>query len=260
MKKWIVYRHTSPSGKVYIGLTSQKPYIRWGINGKNYMINSIFIKAIKKYGWDNIIHEILLDGISKEHAIYTEKYLIKWYKIHNISYNITDGGEGMCGFKLSEEVKNKISNKAKGRPSPLKGIKFSEERKLAMSERMKGKYIGHLNPNYGNGDKIKGEKHWNYNKHHSEETKKKIGMANKGKTHVLSEEVKNNMRNKCKNIILQIDINNDNIINEFPNAMVAARLYNKGKSIASHIIECCKGKRNKVLNFKWRYKNGSTIC
>lgn len=25
------------------------------------------------------------------------RYLIRWYKIHNLSYNITDGGEGALG-------------------------------------------------------------------------------------------------------------------------------------------------------------------
>ena len=29
MKKWIVYKHTSPSGKVYIGITSNSPEKRW---------------------------------------------------------------------------------------------------------------------------------------------------------------------------------------------------------------------------------------
>lgn len=27
MKKWLVYRHTSPSGKIYIGITSNAPNI-----------------------------------------------------------------------------------------------------------------------------------------------------------------------------------------------------------------------------------------
>ena len=33
---YIVYRHTSPSGKVYIGITSYKAEIRWN-NGKGYI-------------------------------------------------------------------------------------------------------------------------------------------------------------------------------------------------------------------------------
>ena len=33
---WTVYRHIAPSGKVYIGITCQKPEYRWN-NGNGYM-------------------------------------------------------------------------------------------------------------------------------------------------------------------------------------------------------------------------------
>lgn len=96
LNNYTVYRHTSPSGKVYIGITKMSPKKRWN-NGRGY-INSrqiLFERAILKYGWDNIKHEILLFNISKEEAKYAERYLIRWYKIHNISYNITDGGDSV---------------------------------------------------------------------------------------------------------------------------------------------------------------------
>lgn len=115
MKKWVVYRHTSPSGKVYIGITSNIKH-RWASNGKNYCTyDSIFKKAIEKYGWDNIQHEILLEGVSKSEAIYAEKYLIRWYKLHNLSYNVTDGGEGTLGIKFSKDriqrsVETRVAN------------------------------------------------------------------------------------------------------------------------------------------------------
>ena len=35
MRKYTVYKHTSPSGKVYIGITCRKPKYRWN-NGKGY--------------------------------------------------------------------------------------------------------------------------------------------------------------------------------------------------------------------------------
>jgi hypothetical protein len=93
-KSYSVYRHTSPSGKVYIGITSVSPNKRWrGGHGYTHGFCTLFSNAIKKYGWDNIKHEILLDGCSKEEAVYAEKYLVRWYKIHSISYNITDGGD-----------------------------------------------------------------------------------------------------------------------------------------------------------------------
>lgn len=77
--KWIVYRHISPSNKVYVGITSIGTYRRWGKNGRNYLKNNqpLFANAILKYGQDNFIHEIILEEVSESHAKYTEKYLIK---------------------------------------------------------------------------------------------------------------------------------------------------------------------------------------
>lgn len=33
---WYVYRHISPSNKVYVGITSRVPELRWGHNGVHY--------------------------------------------------------------------------------------------------------------------------------------------------------------------------------------------------------------------------------
>ncbi len=93
---YTVYTHTSPSGKVYVGITSQLVKARWKY-GYGYKKCCIFYLAIQKYGWNNIEHKIILENISESHAKYAEKYLIKWYKMHKMSYNITDGGEGGDG-------------------------------------------------------------------------------------------------------------------------------------------------------------------
>ena len=94
----VVYEHISPSGKHYIGITKRKAEVRWN-NGKGYESCTLFHNAIKKYGWENFQHKIILENISKSEAIYAEKYLIKWYKTHNLSYNLTDGGDGTLGIQ-----------------------------------------------------------------------------------------------------------------------------------------------------------------
>lgn len=102
MKRWILYRHTSPLGKVYIGITSQNNVkIRW-CRGCPY-----FFHAILKYGWDNIKHEVLFANLEEDRAKNLEKELIRHYKNLNISYNITDGGDGTLGVGCSEENKEK---------------------------------------------------------------------------------------------------------------------------------------------------------
>jgi len=89
---WCVYRHTSPSGKVYIDITHYKdPQKRWGKNGILYSKCSVFYRAIQKYGWNNIKHEILFSELSEERAKNLEVSLIRHYRNLGISYNMTIG-------------------------------------------------------------------------------------------------------------------------------------------------------------------------
>lgn len=66
-KKWILYRHTSPSGKVYVGITSKSVNKRWD-GGRGYKTCIYFYNAILKYGWDNIKHEILFTDLEEKRA------------------------------------------------------------------------------------------------------------------------------------------------------------------------------------------------
>lgn len=111
--RFIVYKHTTPNGKVYIGITSRKPEYRWN-NGKGYMHNEYFYRAINKYGWDNIKHEILFTNLTREQAEAKEVELIKYYDSTNRfkGYNIKAGGD-TC--KASEETKLKMSKVMKGK-------------------------------------------------------------------------------------------------------------------------------------------------
>ena len=104
-KKYYVYEHISPSGKHYIGITSNSPKKRWA-NGKGYLTGSqkVFQKAILKYGWNNIIHNIILENVSESEAKYAERYLIKWYKLHKKSYNMTDGGDTVSEFCIQRII------------------------------------------------------------------------------------------------------------------------------------------------------------
>lgn len=90
---YTVYKHTSPSGKCYIGITCMSPKRRWR-RGKGYKDNIYFSNAINKYGWDNIKHEILFTGLTKEQAEQKEIELIVFYKSNEreYGYNIDNGG------------------------------------------------------------------------------------------------------------------------------------------------------------------------
>lgn len=155
--KWCVYKHTSPSGKVYIGITSQGIKKRWGNNGRCYRTQNVFYNAIKKYGWNNFKHEILFSNLSKEEACKKEIQLIKKYKSNcskyynpTFGYNQTDGGEGGNGYKCSDAQKKAMSERMIGSRNPFYGKHHTDEFKQAMSESRKGTMIGKDNPNYGN--------------------------------------------------------------------------------------------------------------
>lgn len=67
-KEYCVYMHTFPNGKVYIGQTKQNPKYRFK-NGNGYKGCTYVYSAIKKYGWENIKHEILIDNLSREEVL-----------------------------------------------------------------------------------------------------------------------------------------------------------------------------------------------
>ena len=137
---YIVYKHTSPSGKVYIGITSLRPEERWG-GGAGYVKNKHFNRAIKKYGWENIKHEILFDGLSREDAFKIEIELIKEYRSseREFGYNLGTGGEhGATGSKWSDESRENHMKAIWSKPR-----NHSKEQKKRISEGLKRHYSEH---------------------------------------------------------------------------------------------------------------------
>ncbi len=152
---YTVYKHTSPSEKVYIGITRQPLNRRWD-NGNGYKHNEYFFRAILKYGWESFKHEILFTGLTKEQAEAKEIELIKLYNStdSHYGYNLRKGGcicsfseqsiEKMrlshLGYKHTDEQKRKISKSLSGRKTSkgMLGHSHSEETKRLMSESRKG--------------------------------------------------------------------------------------------------------------------------
>lgn len=149
MNDFCVYKHTTPSGKSYIGITKQKPNKRWK-NGKGYDLCTAFSRAIKKYGWDNITHEILEENLTKDEACKLEKAYISAFQSADpkYGYNLTLGGENyepneewrqrarqshIRYYAEHPEARQKISEQSRNR-------KASEETKRKMSESRK-RYI-----------------------------------------------------------------------------------------------------------------------
>jgi hypothetical protein len=110
-KTYTVYRHVSPNGKQYVGITCKNHKDRWN-GGRGYISNHHFWSAIIQYGWNNFQHEVLASGLSCDEAIEMEKRLIAEYNLTDpqYGYNITAGGEQGCGA-LSKEVRARAAVK-----------------------------------------------------------------------------------------------------------------------------------------------------
>ena len=143
-----LYQHTTPAGKVYIGITGRPPEERWN-NGNGYRNNRYFWNAIKKYGWKNILHEVLLTGLLKEEAEELEQELISCVDSTNPEhgYNLDLGGSAIG--KVSDETKRKMADASRLHwedPSyrekvvaALKKRTFSAEHRAALAESRRGK-------------------------------------------------------------------------------------------------------------------------
>lgn len=223
-KQYCVYKHTFPNGKVYIGITCQKPEFRWRKDGSGYKPNPNYHtkmwNAITKYGWENVEHEILYENLSKEEAENLEIEIISKYDSTNdkYGYNISIGGNSPT---LTDEIRNKISVARKGNNYG---------------------YFGENAPMYG--------------KHHSDETKKKMSNSAKGKNNSMynihpTEEMKNYQREIRKDIskeIKQIDYDG-NVVNTFPSIHYASNI--TGISRVG-ISWCVNGKQKTAGGYVWK--------
>lgn len=187
--EYTVYKHTAPNGKVYIGITKQKPDRRWR-NGDGYKHNKHFYSAILKYDWENIKHEIVENGLTKEQACNLEIELIAKYDATNPKhgYNNTMGGETNIpsketrgkfseankGKHHSPETRKKMSESRKGVNNPNFGKHLSAETRQKISESLKCTYINHPELLLKFSESKKGI-------HLSADHRQKISEANKGK-------------------------------------------------------------------------------
>ena len=234
MDNYCVYKHTSPSGRIYIGI-SRNPERRWN-NGRGYMGNIYFSRCIEKYGWENIKHEILLDGLSLQEAKIKEVEFISQYKsnIREFGYNISGGGDSLA----AEESRHKMSLSRMGNKNCV-GRKNSEETKKKISNSLKEYYKTHIQCFYG--------------KHHNDATIQKL------KSRIMSDITKQKMRdnhadysgvkNPSAKSVSCYSLNGE-FIKLYPYAKLAAIELHIDLSA---IIKCCKGKIRTCGGFVWKY-------
>lgn len=156
---YVIYQaKNTVNGKLYVGQTKQGLEKRRKRH-ESCQDNSVFNRAIIKYGKVNFEWEILAECIDLKEANFMEEFLIKHLYTHfsENGYNVKMGGNNHSGttawnkgkklhygvwnrgISMAEEVKEKLSESLKGRDAWNKGIPITEECRLKISKSLKGK-------------------------------------------------------------------------------------------------------------------------
>ena len=145
------------NNKGYVGITTRSLDRRWYEH--RFVANScgqLLAKAINKYGEQAFEIKPIASAKTLENLKEVEKDLIVQFQTKvPFGYNLTDGGDGVFGYKHDPE-------QVKIRADLRRGTKASEETKAKMREAHSG------------------EKNHFYGRKHTEEAKRKNGEAHKG--------------------------------------------------------------------------------
>jgi len=196
--------------------------------------------------WRNMVHKfgytinITHKNIIWEEACVIEKYLINFYGRKDLNNgqlcNLTDGGDGICGFKKSEEMKKKHSITMLGKKNML-GKKHSAETIEKIKIKNKGKIRSEE-------CKLKLKESFK-NRKFSDITRKKISVALSGTNSTWYG--KFGKEHNCSKEVSQYTIQG-NFVNSYGSTREAKR-----KTNISHISSCCNKKRKTAGGYIWKY-------
>jgi group I intron endonuclease len=197
----LIYKATSKtSGKSYIGKTTNTLKQRVGEHirkSKKSKHTNHFHNAIKKYGKDDFVWEILDTCDSEEELNILEVKHIKSHNTYSDGYNLSLGGEGQTGYKYTNEHSKKMSDSLKKA--------YREGRKKSVFETMSDESINKIR---------EGASKWA-----KENTVgNKNGMWGKGKKIKIDNKIYNNMREAAEDLnvhkkTIQYRLNSDNFKN-----------------------------------------------
>ena len=262
-KQFTLYVHQFPNNKLYFGITTCTNVHRRWKSGRGYETQTLIYKAIQKYGWDNIQHIVLLEGLSKEVACECEKYLIAKYQTQNpkYGYNVYLGGDvGRLGIPLSLKEKQRLVSYNKGRPKTKQELKKIKQSLSKYWTKARRKQFGEQHG--GHGFYLSETTALNiYNELCEGKERKELAIQyNVSKTVI--DKIANkkywSLRNSTNTIlsrklptkyIYQYDIQNN-----FIKSWNTFEQIHKQLSInVSTVCECCNHKRSKTHGYIWKY-------
>ena len=193
MYGYIYETYDTLTNKYYLGKHKSESY------DKNYFGSGKIITKIINKRKETLKNQLICWCDTLEELNEKEKYYIQQYNsLKPNGYNISLGGDGgpIHFQKHTEEAKEKMSKKKKGKPSTFKGKHFTYEQRKLISKRVKEAFDN------GKGQNIDRHSYWTLEnrKKKSEQMKGKTPW-NKGKHGVYSEETLEKLRNYAKNQI-----------------------------------------------------------
>lgn len=275
MKKYKVYKHTFPNGKVYIGITSKvKVEQRWGDNGKYYKGQFVY-RAIKKYGWENIKHEVLFENLTKAEAEKKEIELIAFYRSNQeeFGYNIQNGGNtrGTIDYltkqKISIAIKNYIKNNGSNWKRNFQSQLSCEKRKASLKEYYKNHIVseqtryklskslkGKTGHKWTEEEKEKARQRYK-NRQFTEEWKRKISQSKQGsKNAMFGKKLTQEHKDKISKAVMEKSKKKK--VYCFETDTIYISLSECGRQLDipnAEISRVCKGKRTHVKNYHFKY-------
>lgn len=138
----VVYFIWNPvNGKRYVGQTTRSVEVRFREHAA--CKKTIIGKAIQKYGEENFRYGVIKTCATREELNYWEIHFIAALKSKvPYGYNQTDGGEGLSGYIVSDETREKRRVKLRGIPKP-------PEQCAAIAATLRGRFRGEAHPFFG---------------------------------------------------------------------------------------------------------------
>ena len=251
--------------KVYVGQT-QNFYQRMKQYQRDNDSHRVIGKAFLKYGFDNFEVCILEQDIAVDNLDAREQYWLDFYECYNPEkgYNICQEASTTRGYKHSEETKYKMSVKNKQR------FIDHPEYKQAISERQRGRQASQATKEKMSRSRLGNQNakgsHWQM----SEESKRKISQALKGKQNCLGRKHTQEAKDKIA------ESNRNRMITEETRQKMSES--HKGKTTkkikcietdtvycsmaeasqetgvnSNAISHCCRGKQKTAGGYHWEY-------
>ena len=139
----VIYKAVNvTNGKTYVGQTTYLLDVRTAYHishALNSQDNMYFHKAIRKYGKENFVWEIIAECNSIEELNKTEIEMIEKHDTFKNGYNLSLGGDSNAGYKHTKEFKKKRSELMRGEKNPMYGKSLTKEEKEKRAKVQRGR-------------------------------------------------------------------------------------------------------------------------